>query len=138
MQKMEQHYCWEYEKTRINQLNEKLPFAVFFISPKHSKQQMAVCSLSLHLCSSESRKRLERKFIFQTGTLNPHDINERFSFNDFIPALSPYSHQWYKVAPFSAYQPTHNSSNRADEGLTLETPALKLFTVANLRFQLSC
>ena len=85
MQKMEQHYCWEYKKTRINQLNEKLPFAVFFISPKHSKQQMAVCSLSLHLRSSESRKRLERKFIFQTGTLNPHDINERFSFNDFIP-----------------------------------------------------
>ena len=29
----------------------------------------------------ESRKNLEQKFIFQIGTLNPHGINERFSFN---------------------------------------------------------
>ena len=28
-------------------------------------------------------------------------------------------------------------SNRSGEGLTLETPAFKLLTVANLRFQLS-
>ena len=28
-------------------------------------------------------------------------------------------------------------SNRSDKWLTLETPAFKLFTVANLRFQLS-
>ena len=28
---------------------------------------------------------------------------------------------------------THNSSIRSNEGLTLETSALKLFTVANLR-----
>ena len=28
--------------------------------------------------------------------------------------------------------------NRSNEGLTLETPAFLLFTVANLRFQLSC
>ena len=27
------------------------------------------------------RKNLEQKFIFQIGTLNPHGINERFSFN---------------------------------------------------------
>ena len=47
----------------------------------HSKQHMAVCGLSLHLGSSESRKTLEQKFIFQIGTLNPHGINERFSFN---------------------------------------------------------
>ena len=38
---------------------------------------MAVCGLSLHLGSSESRKTLEQKFIFQIGTLNPHRINER-------------------------------------------------------------
>ena len=31
--------------------------------------------------STESRKTLEQKFIFQIGTLNPHGINERFSFN---------------------------------------------------------
>ena len=30
------------------------------------------------------------------------------------------------------------STNRSDEGLTLETSAFLPFTVANLRFQLSC
>ena len=30
-----------------------------------------------------------------------------------------------------------NSSNRSDEGLTLETSAFKLIAVANLRYQLS-
>ena len=49
--------------------------------PNHSKQHMAACGLSLHLGSSESRKTLEQKFIFQIGTLNPHNINDRFSFN---------------------------------------------------------
>ena len=52
-----------------------------FNLPNHSKQHMAVCGLPLHLGSSESRKTLEQKFIFQIGTLNPHGINERFSFN---------------------------------------------------------
>ena len=52
-----------------------------FHLPNHSKQHMAVCGLSLPLGSSESRKTLEQKFIFQIGTLNPHEINERFSFN---------------------------------------------------------
>ena len=37
--------------------------------------------LSLHLGTTESRKNLEQKFIFQIGILNPHGINERFSFN---------------------------------------------------------
>ena len=32
---------------------------------------------------------------------------------------------------------THNSFHRSDEGLTLETSAFKLFTVANTRYQLS-
>ena len=49
--------------------------------PNHSKQDMAVCGLSLLLCSSESPKALKQKFIFQIGTLNPHCINERFSFS---------------------------------------------------------
>ena len=31
--------------------------------------------------STESRKTLEQKFIFEIGTLNPHGINEHFSFN---------------------------------------------------------
>ena len=44
-------------------------------------QHMALCGLSLHQGNAESRKTLEQKFIFQIGTLNPHGINERFSFN---------------------------------------------------------
>jgi len=46
-----------------------------------NKQHMTICGLSLHQGNTESRKNLEQKFIFQIGTLNPHDINERFSFN---------------------------------------------------------
>ena len=48
--------------------------------PNHSKQHMVVCGLSLHQGSTESRKTLEQTFIFQIGSLNPHGINERFSF----------------------------------------------------------
>ena len=40
-----------------------------------------VCGLSLHQGTTDSRKNLEQRFIFQIGTLNPHGINERFSFN---------------------------------------------------------
>ena len=47
----------------------------------HSSQHMTICGLSLHQGNTESRKYLEQKFIFQIGTLNPHGINERFSFN---------------------------------------------------------
>ena len=45
------------------------------------KQHVAVCGLSLHLGGSEIRKTLEQKLIFQIGILNPHGINESFSFN---------------------------------------------------------
>ena len=57
------------------------PVARHFNLPNHIKQHMSVCGLSLYLGSTESRKNLEQKFIFQIGTLNPHGINERFSFN---------------------------------------------------------
>ena len=56
------------------------PIARHFNLPNHSKH-MAVCGLSLHQGSTESRKTLEQRFIFQISTLNPHGINERFSFN---------------------------------------------------------
>ena len=42
---------------------------------------MAVWGFSLNQESTESRKTLEQKFILQIGTLNPHGINERISFN---------------------------------------------------------
>ena len=40
------------------------------------------CSISTSsVISTDSRKTLEQKFIFQIGTLNPDGINERFSLN---------------------------------------------------------
>ena len=57
------------------------PVARHFNLPNHSKEHMSICGLSLHHGTTESRKNLEQRFIFQIGTLNPHGINERFSFN---------------------------------------------------------
>ena len=68
----------------------------------HSKQHMAVCGLSLHLGSSESRKTLEQKFIFQIGTLNPHGINE------FMHLFSRHHIPTNGVTPLSAYKPKHD------------------------------
>ena len=64
-----------------NDKDASKPVAKHFNLPNHSKQHMVVCGLSLHLSSSGSLKTLEQKFIFQIGALNPHGINERFSFN---------------------------------------------------------
>ena len=60
--------------------NASKPVARHFNLPNHSKQQ-TVFGLSLHQESTESRETLEQKFIFQIGSLIPHGINERFSFN---------------------------------------------------------
>ena len=57
------------------------PVARHFNLPNHSKEHMSICGLSLHQGTTDSRKNLEQKFTFQIGTLNPHGINERFSFN---------------------------------------------------------
>ena len=70
------------------------PVARHFKLTNHSRQDMVVCGLSLHLRISESHKTLEQKLIFQIGTLYTHGINERFSFNRLILVLmSPYSRQ---------------------------------------------
>ena len=61
--------------------NASKPVARYFNLPNHSMQHTAVCGLSLNQGSTESRKTLEQKFMFQIGNLNPHGINERFSFN---------------------------------------------------------
>ena len=61
--------------------NASKPVARHFNLPNHSNQHMVVCVLSLHQGSTESRKTLEQKFIFQIGTLNPNGTNGRFSFN---------------------------------------------------------
>ncbi|XP_015780212.1 PREDICTED: uncharacterized protein LOC107358094 [Acropora digitifera] len=57
------------------------PVARHFNLPNHSKEHMSICCLSLHQGTTDSRKNLEQIFIFQIGTVNPHGINERFSFN---------------------------------------------------------
>ena len=64
-----------------NDKDASKPVARHFNLPNHSSQHMTICGLSLHQGNTESRKNLEQKFIFQIGTLNPHGINERFSFN---------------------------------------------------------
>ena len=64
-----------------NDKDASKPVTRHFNLPNHSKKHIAVCGLSLHLGSSESRKTPEKKFICEIGTLNPHGINERFSFN---------------------------------------------------------
>ena len=64
-----------------NDKDASKPAAKHFNLHNHSKQHMVVCGLSLHLSSSGSLKTLEQKVIFQIGALNPHGINERFSFN---------------------------------------------------------
>ena len=61
--------------------NASKPVARHLNLPNHSMQHMAVCGLSLHQGHTESRKTLGQKLIFQIGTLNPHGINERFTFN---------------------------------------------------------
>ena len=47
-----------------NDKDASKPIARYFNLPNHSKQRVAVCGLSLHVGSSESRKTQEQKFIF--------------------------------------------------------------------------
>ena len=113
-----------------NDVDASKPVAKQFNLPTYSIQHMAASGLSLHLGSSERRKTLEQKFIFLTSA--SHSTNLFLFSRHHIPTNN--------VAPLSTYKPTHNhnSFNRSDEELTLETSAFTLFTVANLRFQLSC
>ena len=71
------HLC-DVEK---NHKNAFKPVACHFNLPNHSKQHMAICGLFLHQGTTESRKNLKQKFVFQIGTLNAQHINKRFSFN---------------------------------------------------------
>ena len=61
--------------------NASKPVARHFNMPNHSMQHMTFCGPSLDQGNTESRESLEPKFMFQIGTLNPHGINKRFSFN---------------------------------------------------------
>ena len=108
-----------------NNTDASKPVVRHFNLRNHSHNNMTICGLSLHQGNTESRKEFEQKFIFQLGTLSPHEVNERFSFHLFIRKFMwPYFHQWQSSSTLS-YKPTtpHNSSLRSGEGLTLETSA---------------
>ena len=64
----ENTYPTENETTRTH-LNQSLDTLISLIIVN-----MAVCSLSLLLGSSESPKTLKQKFLLQIGTPNPHGI----------------------------------------------------------------
>ena len=64
-----------------NNTDASKPVTRHFNLPNHSHHTMTICGLSLHHGNTESRKKLEQKFIFQLGTLSPHGINERLSFH---------------------------------------------------------
>ena len=53
----------------INDIDASKPVARQFNLRNYSQKYMAVCGLSLHLDSTERRKNIELKFIFQIGTL---------------------------------------------------------------------
>ena len=91
----------------VNDKDASKSVARLFNLLNQSKQYMAVCNLSLHLGGSESCKTLERKFIFQIGTFNPHGINERFSSTNFF-LFSHHHIPTNSVAPFCTYKATQN------------------------------
>ena len=74
-------FCEHLPDLEKDNKNTSKPVTRHLNLPNHSKQHMAVCGLSLHQGSAESRKTLEQKFIFQIHTLNRHSINKHFSFN---------------------------------------------------------
>ena len=69
------------EDDQVNDKDASKSVPRHFNLPNHSKQHIAICGRTLHQGTTDSRKNLEQKFIFQIGTLNPYGINERFSFN---------------------------------------------------------
>ena len=105
------------------------PVARHLNLPNHSNQHMVVCGLSLHQGSTESRKTLEQKIIFQIGTLIPTVLTNAFHSIYSFSCFSRYQAQTNSVAPSFCiqYKPhtTHNSSIRSDDGLTLETSAFE-------------
>ena len=78
------------------------PVARHFNLPSHSEQHMAVCGLSLHLASSESRKTLQQNYfpIPTASTSAIHSTDLYLFSHHHIPYNS--------VAPLSAHKPTHN------------------------------
>ena len=75
---------WEHlREVEKDDKNASKPVARHFDLPNHSKQHMAVYGLSLHQGSTESRKTLEQKFIFQ----NRHYESLRYQRTFFIQII---------------------------------------------------
>ena len=71
------------------------PVARHFNLPNHSKEHMSICGLSLHQGTTDSRKNLEQRFIFQIGTplIPTASTNAFHSINLFLFFTLPSSHQ---------------------------------------------
>ena len=109
----------------MSQRHASKPVAQHFNLPNHFKEHMSICDISLHQGTTDSRKNLEQRFIFQIGKSPRH---QRTLFIQLI--YSCFSRNLVSnnsIAPCSVYKPytTHNSSIRSDEGLTLETSAFQ-------------
>ena len=51
-----------------------------FNAANHSISDIKVCAISPISGGNDSRKRHEKRLIFEIGTIHPHGLNERFSF----------------------------------------------------------
>ena len=60
-----EHLRWDVEK---DDKDASKPVARHFNLPNHSKEHMSICGLSLYKGTTDSRKNLEQRFIFQIGT----------------------------------------------------------------------
>ena len=105
--------------------NASKPVARHFNLPNHFTQHMAICGLSLHQGSTESRKTLEQKFIFQISTQSSQYQQTLFIQLIYSVVFHVARHQPIAWLHISVYKPhtTHNSSICSDEGLALETSA---------------
>ena len=84
----------------INDKDASKSVAKHFNVPNHSKQHMAVCSLSLHLGSLESRKTLKKNLSPRSALLIPTVSTSAFhSSNLFL--FSRHHIPTKSVAPFS-------------------------------------
>ena len=124
-------FCGSYfveVRTKFYQVYLLLMCIPHFNLLKHFKQHMTVCSLSLHLAEKLKNKNLSFKsaLVRNQWALFIQLIYSRFLFTILPPiALLDFLH----INTHS----THDSSNRHNEGLALESATFKLLTGANLR-----
>ena len=69
--------------------NASKPVARHFNLPNHSMQHMAICGLSLHQGSTESRKTLEKKIIFKSALLILTVLTNYFRSTNFSRCQAP-------------------------------------------------